>query len=182
MKEDFSQRRQAAKIARELLFLLCVLCGFARNSLSSNLSAQFRPVDEAGYRALLERHSGKIILVDFWASWCEPCRAEMPALVKLARRYTPQGFSFVTVSIDSPGELSYAEKFLKAQGVPFPAYYKKARNNERFIHSVDPRWSGSLPALFFYGRDGKLVKASVGETDAGTIEATVRELLGRPAK
>ncbi len=145
------------------------------------VSPQFRPVDEAGYRTLLNQHSGKIILVDFWASWCEPCREEMPSLVKLARHYTPQGLRFVTVSIDGPGELVYAEKFLKAQGAPFPAYYKSAKNDERFITSVDRRWSGVLPALFFYGRDGKLVKSYLGETDAGTVEATVRELLGPPS-
>ncbi len=159
-----------------ILYPLSSILGF-----SSAVSPQFRPLDEGGYRTLLKQHSGNIILVDFWASWCEPCRAEMPALLKLTRRYAPRGLRFVTISIDGPAELAYAEKFLKAQGAPFPAYYKSAKNDEHFIHSVDSRWSGALPALFFYGRDGKLVKVYVGETDTETVEATVRELLARPS-
>ena len=159
---------------KRFLILLPVLFG-----LSSTANAKLRPVDETAYQALLKQSGAKVVLVDFWASWCEPCREEMPALVKLARRYAPQGLKFITVSIDGPAELHYAEKFLRAQGVPLPAYYKAARKDDAFINSVDPNWSGALPALFFYTRDGKLVKSYVGETEAETVEGAVRELLAR---
>src|SRR6266849_1256166 len=76
-----------------------------------------RPVDEAGYQALVKQQAGKVVLIDLWAAWCEGCRVEMPELVKMAKRYAPQGLKYITVTIDSPAELSYAEKFLKRQGV-----------------------------------------------------------------
>lgn len=159
---------------KRLAPLVVVLLVFAANP-------RLRPVDEVSYRALLKQHAGKVILVDFWATWCEPCRTEMPALVRLGRRYAPEGLKFLTVSIDEPAQLAAAEKFLRSQGAPRPAYYKTAGKDEAFINSVDPAWSGALPALFLYSREGKLVKSYVGETEAETVEAAIRELLARPA-
>lgn len=146
-------------------------------ALALGAQAKLIPLDENAYHGLVKQQAGKVVLVDFWAGWCEPCREEMPALVKLARRYGPQGLQFLTVSIDSPAELAYAEKFLRSRNVPFPSYYKSAKKDEDFINSVDPLWSGALPALFFYSREGKLVRSYIGETEAATVEAAIRELL-----
>ena len=80
-----------------------------------------KPLDEAGYNAMLKQHAGKVVLMDIWAAWCEPCRAETPDLVKIAKQLGPKGLDYVTVTIDGAGELSYAEKYLHRNAVPFPA-------------------------------------------------------------
>jgi hypothetical protein len=61
--------------------------------------------------------------------------------------------------------------------VPGPAYIKRVGNDEKFIDSVDPKWSGALPALFLYDRQGRKVKSYIGETDMAALEAAVRKLL-----
>lgn len=135
-----------------------------------------KPIDESGYTALVKQHAGKVILMDIWAAWCEPCRAETPELVKLSQKLGPKGLDYVTVTIDSPGELSYAEKFLRRNAVPFPAYYRKTTNEDAWLHNVNPQWTGTLPALFLYDRKGVLAKSFIGAAPPEVIEAAIRGL------
>ena len=138
-----------------------------------------KPIDEAGYNALLKQHAGKVILMDIWAAWCEPCRAETPDLVKLSKKLAPKGLDYVTVTIDNPAELSYAEKYLHKNLVPFPAYYRQTKNEDAWVHNVNPQWTGTLPALFLYDRAGRQAKAFIGSAPPETIEKAIEELLSR---
>ena len=79
-------------------------------------------LDEAGWPKLVERGRGKVILVDFWATWCEPCRAELPVLVRLEKQWRDRGFVLVTVSADEPEKEAEARAFLGKVGVRGPAY------------------------------------------------------------
>jgi thiol-disulfide isomerase/thioredoxin len=136
-----------------------------------------KPVDESGYQQLLKANAGKVVLVDIWAAWCEPCRAMMPETAKMAKRLAPEGFKYITVTIDNPEELNYAQKFLRKTGAPFPGYYRKAKDDEAWVKAVDARWTGSLPALFLYDRQGKKVKSYIGAVPASQLEADIRALL-----
>ncbi|HEX8984217.1 MAG TPA: TlpA disulfide reductase family protein [Bryobacteraceae bacterium] len=135
------------------------------------------PVDEAAYRALIASAKGKVVVVDFWATWCAPCRAEMPRLVQLETRYRARGVRLLTISCDEPEQEAGASGFVGGQRVPQPAYIKRAASDEKFIDSVDPKWSGALPALFVYDRQGKLVKSFIGETDMAALEEVLKKLL-----
>jgi len=117
------------------------------------------------------------VLVDFWATWCDPCRAEMPQLVRLAARYHARGLELVTVSCDEPEQQAGAVAFLEKNGAPGPHYVKRAANDDKFIDSIDRKWSGALPALFLYDRQGRLVKSFVGETEMTALEAAVKQVL-----
>ena len=138
-----------------------------------------KPIDEAGYNALLKQHAGKIIVMDIWAAWCEPCRMEMPDLVQMSKRLAPKGVDLVTVTIDNPAELSYAEKFLHKNNVPFPSYYRKTKDEDAWVHNVHPQWTGTLPAMFIYDKSGKLATAMIGSQPIAKIEATIAELQKR---
>lgn len=135
------------------------------------------PVDETGFGKVLTSHRGKVVLANFWATWCEPCRHEMPLLVELEKKWRSRGFVLLTVSADEPEQETDALAFLRKSGVRLPAYIKHAKDNEEFINSVDKSWSGALPALFLYGRDGRKVASFVGETELPDIEAAIRKLL-----
>ena len=141
------------------------------------LLALLSPVDEAGFQKLISAHKGKVVLYDFWATWCEPCRAELPQLIHLQAKLKARGFDLVTISADEPEQASSAEKLLKKSGAPLPAYRKQAANDDRFINAIDPKWSGALPALFLYDRKGHRVTSFIGETDVGLIEAAIEKLL-----
>lgn len=135
------------------------------------------PVDEAGVQKTVTSRKGKVVLVNFWATWCEPCRKEMPELAKMYGALKAKGFELVTISADEPEDEKDALIFLGKAGIGDPAYLKKVKNDDAFINTIDPKWSGALPALVLYDRAGKKVKLWVGETDLKVVETEVRKLL-----
>lgn len=148
-------------------------------SLAGALLAQPRltPVDQSGYTKLIAGHKGKVVLVEFWATWCKPCRAEMPELVKLEQKLRARGFDLVTISNDEPEAQPAAIKVLAANHVPGVTYLRKAADDDKFCDAIDPKWQGVLPALFLYDRSGKKVRAFLGETPTAVIEAAIAKLL-----
>jgi thiol-disulfide isomerase/thioredoxin len=135
------------------------------------------PVNEAGFQKLVDAHKGKVVLYDFWATWCAPCRAELPQLVKLEAKLRSQGVEVVTISADEPEQKASAEKFIQKFGVQGQTYLKQADNDEHFINAIDPKWSGALPALFLYDKTGHKVRSFIGETDMAALEAAIHKLL-----
>jgi thiol-disulfide isomerase/thioredoxin len=153
---------------------LLALCAVA-----APLRAQTRlaPVDEAGYRKVLQAGRGQVLLVDFWATWCQPCRVELPQLVKLEAKHRSRGLKLITISCDEPEQEADAARFLQECQVRGPAYIKRAASDDRFIASVDAAWSGALPALFLYDRQGRQARTFVGEAVMTALEAALAKLI-----
>jgi len=122
---------------------------------------------------------GKVTLVNVWASWCEPCRQEFPELVRLARTYEDEGLKVVFVSADFTEDLPNARKFLAAQGVDWPTWYKKG-SDQAFIDALSPRWTGALPGTFIYDAQGKLRDSWEGKATYAKMENSVRPVLSLP--
>lgn len=101
----------------------------------------------------------------------------MPRLAALQARN--KSFVLMTVSADEPEQESEALTFLKRSRIAMPAYIKRADDNQRFIDFIDPKWSGALPAIFLYDRQGRIVKAFIGETDMSAIETALRTQSGK---
>ena len=139
--------------------------------------ASLAPVDEQGYQKMVAAHKGKVVLYNFWATYCVPCRAEMPALLKLQTKLKARGFELIFISADEPEQDAAAEKLLQKNGAPEPRYRKQAKQDEQFINGIDPKWSGALPASFLYDRKGRKVQSYIGETDMATLEAAIAKLL-----
>lgn len=147
-------------------------------ALAATLAAQKLTVlDESGYTKLVAAHKGKVILVDFWATWCKPCRAEMPELVRLGQKLRARGFELITVSADEPEQESAALEVLKDHHVAGTMYLKRPVDDDKFIDSIDPKWGGALPALFLYDRAGKKARSFIGETPVKDLEAAIEKLL-----
>jgi len=135
-------------------------------------------IDARGYQKLLEQNRGKAVLVNFWATWCEPCRDEYPMLNELAKQYAPQGLKVIGVSMDDDGDLILMRRFLARYKPIFPNYRKKAGDEELFRQGVLPGWNGLLPASFWYAKDGRQIGHVFGEGTRGTYEAAIRTLRG----
>jgi thiol-disulfide isomerase/thioredoxin len=135
------------------------------------------PVDDAGYPKLVAAQKGKVVLVNFWATWCKPCRAEMPALQALAEKLRPRGFELITISNDEASMQPGALKALAEYKITGVTYLRKTADDDKFCDTIDPKWQGVLPALFIYDRSGKKVRAFFGETPIPTIEAALQKLL-----
>lgn len=167
---------------RNGLALLCFLAG------ASALAAPQTPktaaprdpelIDAQGYQRLVQQHRGKPLLVNFWATWCEPCRDEYPMLNELAKQYAPQGLKVVGVNMDQDGDLILMRRFIARYKPIFPNYRKKPAEAEaQFDRAVLPGWTGLLPISIFYGKDGRPVEHFLGEKNREAYERAIRSLL-----
>jgi len=166
---------------RTCLFLL-VLAAAATALAAPQTSKTVAPrdpaiIDAQGYQKLLEQNRGKPMLVNFWATYCEPCRDEYPMLNELAKKYAPQGLKVVGVSMDDDGDLILMRRFLARYNPVFPNYRKKAGSEVEFRQAVLPGWTGSLPISVFYGKDGQQTGHMLGEGTRDKYEAAIRALL-----
>jgi thiol-disulfide isomerase/thioredoxin len=154
-------------------------------ALAHTAQAPLAPLDETAFSRLVSSSRGNVLLVNFWATWCAPCREEMPQLASLQKKYGARGFRLATVSCDEPEDRAKAAQFLVKAGIGVNgAFWKQAADDDKFITFVDKTWSGALPALYLYDRSGKRVGSFIGETDLPALEAAIRKLLsdfGGPA-
>lgn len=104
----------------------------------------------------------KATLVNAWASWCGPCRREVPMLQALAANFKPQGVEIVLVSVDDAKDEAKAASFLKDNGITLRSYLV-AENLGDFKNAINPRWPGMLPASFLFDAQGRLVHFWGGE-------------------
>jgi thiol-disulfide isomerase/thioredoxin len=135
-------------------------------------------VDAKGLSDAIAKRKGKVVLVNFWATWCVPCRQEFPDLVRLERAYRGRGLAVLGVSTDLARDLPAVEKFLASSGPEFPNYRKKSGGDDQaFIESVDGKWGGELPFTVLYARDGKKARALSGMQSYADFEREVSALL-----
>lgn len=124
-----------------------------------------------GGTVTLSQLRGKVVVIDFWATWCPPCRAEMPWLVPMAMRLESRGVVFVAISEDDPpGQVPLVNEF--AAQVP---------GLERFAVLGDPQIEArygvdSLPSLFIVDRQGRLVTSAVGAADEDKVVKFIEKL------
>ncbi len=157
--------------------LLLIVGGGALAAPQAKAPRDPEVIDAQGYQKLLQQYHGKAVLVNFWATWCEPCRDEYPLLNELAKQYAPQGLQIIGVSMDDDGDLILMRRFLARYKPVFPNYRKKGGVESAFTQSVMAGWSGVLPATFFYAKDGRQVGHQLGEGKRDTFEAAIRALL-----
>lgn len=139
-------------------------------------------IDIQGFQDLLAGHRGEAVMVNFWATWCQRCHEEFPMVVELARQYAPQGLAVIGISLDEDAEMNLVRHFLARHRPAFPNYHKRPGEEAAFTRAVNPKWRGTIPATFFYARDGRPVAGLVGEHKREEFEKTIRALLEPDAK
>lgn len=148
---------------------------FALLTLVPMPAAELQSLDDAGFQKLLKANTGKVLVVNFWATWCAPCRKEMPELVALAKRLGPNT-KLILISADEAGKKAEAAAFLTKLGYTGMGYNHPLEDAEGFINSIDPNWGGSLPATILYNKQGKKVKIFTGEVPLKQAEAELKKL------
>ncbi len=103
------------------------------------------------------------LLINFWATWCEPCREEFPDLVRISADYGKTNLDFITISLDEPEDSkTKVSKFLLEMGAQMPAYLLNVIDPQAVIDMIDPEWHGGLPATFLFDAGGKRVFKHTG--------------------
>ena len=122
-------------------------------------------------------YAGQVTIVNIWATWCSPCRAEMPSLQQLAQDLGPAGLKVVAVSIDNPRMEQPIRDFAKEFGLTFDILYDAAGAIQSDYQTT------GVPETFVIGKDGVIRKRVVGGSDwsAEPEKALIRQLLAEPA-
>ncbi len=137
-----------------------------------------RKIDQKAIKELVRDGEARATLVNVWATWCIPCREEMPGLLRLKSAYESKGLRLVLVSADGADTPdSVVQASLAKLGVEFPTYVDADSSDEQFINGMNPDWSGALPASFLYDSTGALVTMMVGGKPFETFERAIRPLL-----
>ena len=117
----------------------------------------------------LADHRGQVVLVNYWATWCGPCRAEMPGLSRLARELAPEGLAVVGVSIDK-GSRDEVREFVDEMKVPYPVAFPAP------LSQVDMALEG-VPTTILVDREGRVAKSYLGAVREADFRSDVEKLL-----
>ena len=130
------------------------------------------------YRArVVAPKKGRVLLVNFWATWCEPCREELPGLVAASKDFPSRDLAVVLVSTDSLKKTPDVGKFLSKEKIPFVCWQAKSHDPQTFIDAVDRTWSGAIPYTLVYDRSGALVARLAGPQTRESFGDAVRKAL-----
>jgi peroxiredoxin len=120
----------------------------------------------AEFNQLKAASQGKVLLINFWATWCAPCIAEFPEFVQIDKDYRSKGVRMVAISTDEKSDLEGAVvPFLKKQKAEFESFLSDSDDPQLLIDVVDKNWSGALPATFVFDKQGKLIFTKYGIID-----------------
>lgn len=122
-----------------------------------------------GQALQLSSFRGKVVLLDFWATWCDPCREETPHLVELQQKYGDRGLQIIGISMDDGPEP--VRGFYQQFHMNYPVVMGTAKTGELYGGVL------GLPIAFFIGRDGKIYSKKIGAQSATALERDIEKLL-----
>ena len=134
------------------------------------------PASAADILRTVNAPGAAVVIVNVWATWCLPCREEMPDILRLRRAYVARGLRLILVSGDFSADAEAAAAFLRERGVDFPTYLKD-ENDMEFINALDPHWSGALPVTFIYDGEGHLRGSIYGLASYDRLQQEVEAAL-----
>jgi thiol-disulfide isomerase/thioredoxin len=170
--------RSGLAIAISVVVMFAAAAAQTKPSPSNSPTAKrVTQIDISGLRALL-KPNGRPLLVNFWATWCDPCREEFPELVKLEAAYHGK-VDIVTVSLDDVEDIDAGvPKFLAAMRADMPAYLLKTPDESAAIQLVSKDWAGNLPLTVFLDAKGAVAYQRNGQIRFDTVKENIDRVLG----
>jgi thiol-disulfide isomerase/thioredoxin len=160
-----------------LLALALPLCS-AINGCVKSSGEKLQLIDAEGLSQFVDLHPGKVVLIDFWATWCPPCVKMFPHTVELHKRWADRGLTVAAVSLDDPSDESIVRRFLIEKGADFPNFISRFGPSSQSVEAFDITGS-AIPFLRIYDRQGKLIKTLGGDkpVDPQDIDQAVEEAI-----
>lgn len=139
------------------------------SDVKGKVAPDFELQDLQGKQVKLSDFRGKAVLLNFWATWCGPCKVEMPWFVELQKQYGPQGLEIVGVALDDSGKDTIA-KYAKEMGVNYTILQGKDDVGDAY-------GAIGLPTSYFIDRDGKIIDSASGLVSRSEIEDNIKKAL-----
>lgn len=159
-----------------LLFGLLAGCGNEQSeSIPEGQAPDFSLPTHTGDTFTLSEHTGSVVVINFWATWCTPCRAEIPDFVELQREYADRGLQFVGVSLDREG-FEVVKPFADKMNINYPLVVDEGDLNKKY---------GGIPAIpttFIVGKEGRIRDYVVGQTGRTELLGIVEGLLNESTR
>jgi peroxiredoxin len=133
---------------------------------------ELRLEDSSGKPVSLKDYRGKVVLLDFWATWCHGCKEEIPWFSEFERKYRRKGLRVIGVSLDDDG-WKVVKPFIKSAGIP----YRIALGNDATAKQYNIE---GMPDTFLIDRDGKIAAKYVGLVDKNNVDSNIRTMLAHP--
>jgi thiol-disulfide isomerase/thioredoxin len=136
-------------------------------------------IDVNGAREIMKNNSGKLRLVNIWATWCGPCVIEMPELVNINRMYRGRAFEMVTISGDMPSKKDAVIKFLKDKQVSCTNYQFNSEDRTELGEALDKGWEGGIPYTVIIKPGGEIIYRHTGPIEPLEVKKVIVGYLGR---
>jgi thiol-disulfide isomerase/thioredoxin len=141
------------------------------------------PIDVAGLKKAVAANKGKVVVVNFWATWCGPCVQEFPDLVKLYKNNKVKGMELIAVSADEPTDNVKVKAFLGKNGLSQGYLNKSASDVEGYLKYLEPSLPNDaavgIPRTYVIDRNGKVVKSLIGGQSYSAFQSAVTPLLAK---
>jgi len=127
---------------------------------------------------ILNSNKGKVLLFNFWATWCKPCVEEFPDLIKLYNNYKDKNFKIILISIDFKEDI-YTKliPFLKQNNVYFETYFDDFIKQEDLIDYFDKNWEGGIPSTYIFNKNGIEESKFLGNKDYAFFEKEIKKYI-----
>lgn len=168
-------------VALGVMGMLCG-CGAPANPAAASQSGPDPAITVANARELIEAiertNAADVVVLNFWATWCPPCVAEMPAFVRFQTEFAARPVKVISVSADHPDTLAdRVRPFVQKHKLPFPVRVLSERDPTSIASALELDWNGALPATFVLDKGGRVAKAWLEEVRYDDLAAAVSVLL-----
>ncbi len=157
-----------------------LLCTLMLSAVWAFSSCTRKPAGPAGWtlannqRAQLSDYKGKVVLLDFYATWCEPCRAETPRLVELHKQFAAQGLQVIGLNVGGEDDREQVSNFAKQFGIQYPLAFPDDALADSYLGD-----NQNIPQSFLFDRNGNIVKRFIGysENSGAELEQLIKTSL-----
>ena len=163
--------------AADFLPNICLRVSLARTTDMDQPEPSIALMKVPDVAKLLEQARGRVLIVNFWATWCHGCVAEFPEFVALDKEYRNKGVKIVGISLDQPSDIeSKVVPFIKKSGAQFDIRVPDMADPQPIIDQFTPEWTGAMPVTLIFDRGGALVYKRFGVIDRAQVVSEVERL------